>query len=133
MSDEIRMIKVSKCLYSREVLLKTAFSFTDKVYLHLAQDEDNWIISWKPREKQDIDAGEFENELIAQSLRETLLKENKDLRQVILARAFASTVKDNKPGEAEAALNKEALQLPEETSPISDEEKADILRGWFDE
>ena len=126
------MIRVAKDLYSREVLLKTAYSFTDRVYLHLAQDEKDWIVSWKPREGQDLDAGEFENELIAQSLRENLLKETSTLRQVILARAFASTVMDDRPGDTVSDPSGDMPQLPAEDTPVSDAERAAILRGWFD-
>ena len=126
------MIRVAKDLYSREVLLKTAYSFTDRVYLHLAQDEKHWIVSWKPREGQDLDAGEFENELIAQALRENLLKETSALRQVILVRAFASTVMDDCPGDAVPDPEGDAPQPPAEEEPVSDAERAAILRGWFD-
>lgn len=126
------MIRVSKSLYSREVLLKTAYSFTDRAYLHLEQDEKDWIISWKPREGQVIDAGEFENELIAQNLREELLEQTMDLRKVILARAFASTVMDNQPAEDAPGQAVNAPAVPEELTPVTEKEKEAILRGWFD-
>lgn len=126
------MIRASKSLYSREVLLKTAYSFTDKVYLHLEQDEKDWIISWKSKEGQVIDAGEFENELIAQSLREELLQQTMDLRKVILARAFASTVMDNQSLDDALDQTVGTVVAPENVMPVTEKEKEAILRGWFD-
>lgn len=125
------MIRAAKDLYSRDVLLKTAYTFTDRVYLHLAQDEKDWIVSWKPREGQDLDPGEFENELIAQSLREGLIEETSDLRRIILVRAFASTVMDDRPGDAVHGPA-ETPAVPERLTPVTDEERDSILKGWFD-
>ena len=131
-------IRVSKSLYSREALLKTAYSLTDRAYLHLEQDEENWIVSWKPRAGQEADAGEFENELIAQALRESLISQTAEIRKMILARAFASTVMDDQRGdplpgmpEKEEADDPEADD-PEADGPLTEEEKRGILRGWFD-
>ena len=125
-------VTVSKSLYSREILLKTAFSFTDRVYLHLEQDGENWIVSWKPRAGQNVEPGEFENELIAQSLREKLLEQNADIRRIILARAFASTVMDNRPGETVSFSPEDTPGVQEDPAPLTEAKKADILKGWFD-
>ena len=127
------MVKVSKSLYSKEVLLKTAFGFTDKAFIHLEQDEASWIVSWKPRAEQEIDEGEFENELISQSLREELLEQTSDLRRIILARAFASTVMDDNQVDHPVSVPINAPAISEEAGSITEEEKARILKGWFDQ
>ena len=132
MEKEKKMITVGKDIYSREVLLKTAYSFTDKAYIHLDQDKYNWIVSWKPRDGQEIDAGEFENELISQTLREELLKQTMDVRKIILARAFASTIMDDWQ-EDDSPEQRTATQIvPETEMNVAEDEKEAILRGWFD-
>ena len=127
------IIRVNKELYSKEVLLKTAYSLTDKVYLHLEQDEKDWIVSWKPKKSHDLNEGEFENELIAQALREKLISQTADIRKIILARAFASTVLDDQPGEINHTMPENVEQTIQEDTVISSQEEASILRGWFDQ
>ena len=127
------ILRVQKSLYSKEVLLKTAYSMTDRVYLHLEQNKDEWIVSWEPKSNCTLDPHEFENELIAQSLRESLLEQSADLRKIIVARAFASTLLDNAPGDT---IN-EATDYTGDASmafnpEITEKEKESILKGWFD-
>ena len=127
------IIKLLKSLYSKEVLLKTAYGLTDRVFLHLDQDEKYWLVSWEPREGQALNAGELENELIAQSLRADLLKQTADLRKIILARAFASTVlDDHMDSPSSCAFNMPAC-TSEDATLITEEEKKSILRGWSDQ
>ena len=116
-------ICVDKLLYSREVLLKTAYSFTDKVYLHLSQNDTEWVVSWVPKEESDISPNEFENELISQQIRLHLLEKTADIRKLVLARAFASTIIDD-----QRTLADETSELEE----VTEESKTDILKGWFD-
>lgn len=116
------IIKVDKKIYSKSVLLKTAFTFTDHAYLHLSQDPDSWIIQWTEKEGEEISPQEFENELIEQQIRESLLEQNADIRKILLARAFASTI-------IEAPAQPEEEETPEEDT----EEDSSILKGWFDE
>ena len=120
-------IRIDKAIYSKEVLLKTAYSFTDKVYLHLAQDEKQWIVSWQPKEDQEINSGSFENELIAQELREGLISRTSDVRKLILARAFASTILDEEATSEDTAEQASAQDAPDEGADL------DILKGWFDQ
>ena len=85
-------IKLDKNIYSKDVLLKTAYAFTDKAYLHLSQDAENWIIHWTNKDNAGVSEQDFENEMIAQQLRESLLLKSSDIRKLILARAYASTL-----------------------------------------
>ena len=112
-------IHVDKALYCREVLLKTAYTFTSQVYLHLSQSDSEWIISWTPKANSDVDPAEFENELISQQLRFLLLEKTSDIRKLILARAFASTVIDNS-----------AVRI--DSNEFTDANNADILKDWYE-
>ncbi len=121
-------IRVDKSIYTLDVLLKTAFSFTDQVYLHLAQDENSWIISWKGKAEASVDASEFENELISQQLRERITEKTAEVRKLLLARAFSSSMiemEDDVPAEA-ASENPFRKELEGEYN------SSDVMKGWFD-
>ena len=123
------ILKVDKRIYSKEVLLKTAYSLTDKAYIHLEQDEEYWIIHWDGKEGcQQTDVRELENELIAQQIREELLEQTADIRKLLLARAFASTVIETVEDAEDVAPGKEDNNA-DKTDPYSEK---DILTGWFE-
>ena len=109
-----------KDIYDRRALLKAAFRFTDRCYIHLRQDEARWIVCWREKDGKRVDFGEFENELIAQSLRLQLLEESAELRKLLLARAMASTVIQEAP-------------VPSGEDGAAGQDESQILRGWFDE
>ena len=84
--------KFSKHLYPKLVLLKSAYSFTDRAYLHLDQDEKHYIVQIEFKNDNKFDLQEFENEMLTQAVRYEILTQTKDIRRLLLARAFASTV-----------------------------------------
>ena len=86
----------SKDLHSKYALLKAAYHFTDEYYVVLNQDETLYYVDIVAKEgdtPSNID-GMFSNELVAQSTREAILGKTATLRELILARAFASTIMD---------------------------------------
>ena len=96
-------LKFKKDLYPKVVLLKAAYNFTDIAYLHLDADEDYYYVAITPKDGHaEITAGEFENEILAQSVR------------------HATTVL------AEKEITDEAPEIPE--TQYSEE---DILKDWF--
>lgn len=113
-------LRFDKGIYDRRALLKAAFRFTDRCYIHLQQDQAQWIVSWREKDGASVDSREFENELIAQNLRLQLLEESADLRKILLARAMASTVIQEVP-------------VPSDESSSVMQDESQILRGWFDE
>ena len=119
-------ILVDKKIYSKEVLLKTAYSFTNYAYLHLSQDENSWIVEYIEKDQNKGVMNGFENALIEQQLRESLILQTKDVRKILLARAFASTIieeaEDKNQADNETTVAKSADTL----------ENSNILRGWFD-
>lgn len=119
MEERTIRLELDKALYDQRALLKAAYRFTDRAYIHLSQDDSQWLVSWRAKEGKHVDAGELENELLAQTLRLQLLEESGDLRKILLARAMASTVIEEETVSSE----------PEE----DDCEEPDILRGWFDD
>lgn len=116
---ELRFVKT---IYDKQTLLKTAFLFTDRAYLHLDQDEKCWLVSWKEKDENNIAPEAFENEMIEQLLHAQLLQSTADIRKLVLARAFASTIMDT-----EDAMDTDTCT----TEKDADQEK-NILQGWFD-
>ena len=111
-----------KQLYSKEALIKTAFAFTDKAYIQLHQDSDSYIIEAHKKESSLISddqlGGEIGNEMLAQIARQVVYGQTRRIRELVLARALASTVvgKDDNPG-----------------APESDNTRLDgILADWFE-
>ena len=120
-------ISLDKQLYSKAAILRVAYQFIDSVYIHISQSDASWIIEWTPK-KEDciIDARTFENEAVAQQLRLTLLEDTSDLRRIVLARAYASTVVDDEtPGDSSSSTQQKYSSIP--FSPD------DVLKGWYDD
>lgn len=120
-------IRVDKSIYSKQVLLKTAYSFSDRVYLHLSQDDQSWIIQWTDMPGQIIKPEMFENEMLSQQLREELVEKTRDIRTLLLSRAFASSAMEIESTDTEPPIITDDNMLDE-----GDAAAEDILKGWFD-
>ena len=113
------MIRFRKELYSRTALLKAAYHFTDTAYVHLDSDERYYYVTLTPKEKQaGVSEQEFTNELLAQSVRHEIYLQTKDLRELTLARAMASSL----------VVKKEERDMAEEPDLFTEDE---ILKDWF--
>jgi len=107
-------------IYSLEALLKAAYHFLDRAYLHLSKDESNWIVAWTDKEGSSVTSEDFENELISQQLRFKIVTRTADIRKLMLARAFASTMMDV------------TSNAPKQTTELDEDEEKDIFKGWYD-
>lgn len=89
--------KLSKELYPNEVILKASHFFTDKYYITLDVDDKYYYISFEPIDgKMEKDVlKEFSNEVITQATRYKIMQETKNIRELILGRALASTIIDD--------------------------------------
>jgi len=87
-------VKYKKDLYSKNVLFKTCYKFTDSAYVHLDVDEDNYIVCIFPKNEDDtVDySKEFSNQMIEEANREIVIEQTKNIRQILFARSMASTV-----------------------------------------
>lgn len=85
--------KYNKELYSKTVLLKAAYNYTDSAYIHLDSDEKYYYVTFEAKEgKNIVDEKDFVNEMLAQSVRHEVYKQTKNIRELMLARALASSV-----------------------------------------
>lgn len=110
--------KFSKHLYPKLALLKSAYSFTDRTYLHLDQDEEYYIVQIEFKSDNQFDLQEFENEMLTQAARYEILNQTKDIRRLLLAQAFASTI-----------IEDDTIQLENDKDNFDVNE---ILRDWFE-
>ena len=107
-----------KEIYSKEALLKTAYRFTDIAYLHLDMDEEYYYVTIELKcYDTTISEKDFQNALLAEMVRLCVSHQTKSIRELILARAFSSTIIEKSPIE----------QPPENDYTINE-----ILTDWFE-
>ncbi len=88
------VVLLDKTIYSVDAVLKASYKFTEILYFDTIQQEEQKIkvqVSLKDSTK-DLDQSIlcFKNELVDQQLRSNLNIEFKDIRDVIVKRAFSS-------------------------------------------
>ena len=107
-----------KDLYGKDILLAAAYSFTDKAYIHLDIDENKYVVNITMKDShREIDEKTFCNEMIAQAVRKGISEQTRNIRELILARAFSSTV------------------INERKEIVSGEvgySEQDIIKDWFE-
>ena len=96
-------LKYNKQLYPKEAVIKAAYSFTDTYYIHIDADLNYYIINIIPKVSNNADdiSKLFDNELLTQVARFYVANRTKTVRELILARAFASTVIEDQHREYE--------------------------------
>ena len=100
--------------------MKAAYTFTDKFYIHLQSDHNDYIVDIKPKEPEEtISCEEFNNEIIAQQVRQIVQKQTNDLRTLIMARAFSSSI-----------ISENNSILPPDEEDYSFES---IMKDWFED
>ena len=108
-----------KEIYPRTVLLKAAFNFTDRAYIHLDSDDKYYIADIENKDgKFDISEKEFINEMLIQAARYQVSRDTKNIRELIYARAMASTL-----------IEEESADSVEENESV---DMTEILKDWFD-
>lgn len=122
-------MRFAKELYPKIALIKSAYSFTDRAYVHLDADETHYIVSIRAKEGfQEVTEDEFSNEMLAQCARHEVYLQTKTLRELLVARAMASTVIEL-PDETYAAIDMEGYS----SAAQEDEAQAsEILADWFE-
>lgn len=108
----------SKELYSKEALIKAAYKYTDKAYIHLDVTDDKYIVDIEAKRETDpIVEKDFKNTLLSEMVRICISDRTKAVRELILARAFSSTI-----------IEKDTVESPPENNYDIDS----ILTDWFE-
>lgn len=87
-------IKFSKELYNKEIITKAAYYFTDDCYVSLDTDDRYFYVSIAKKDGTEDSQIErdFCNEVITQAARYNIMIQTKDLREIVVGRALASTI-----------------------------------------
>lgn len=109
-------------LYSKVALLKAAFFFIDKVYIHLDADNKYYYVQIiQKKQDQTVSDTEFMNEMLIQSVRHEVYLQTKNVRELLLARAMSTSLITKKEYVTESETSKKKFS----------EDK--ILKDWFDQ
>ena len=109
----------SKKIYTKSALIKSAYNFTDKAYIHLDENDESYIVSVIVKNGFSFCENDFENEMLSQLVRHEIYEQTKEIRKLTLARAFASTVIFDSDKSKNDNID-------------SDKFGEDILSDWFD-
>ncbi|MDR1642903.1 MAG: His-Xaa-Ser system protein HxsD [Clostridiales bacterium] len=90
----------NKSTYPQEALIKSAYYFVADYYLEIEHDDNNFYVEINAKKNRNgvdynILAKEFKNELLANTIRYIVSQKTRTVRELVLARALASTVLDN--------------------------------------
>lgn len=114
------MIVFSKEMYPKIALIKSAYTFTDRAYIHLDANEQYYIVNITPKQGCAlVTEDEFKNEMLCQCVRHEVYRQTKTVRELLIARAMASTV-------IEQFVSDDEIQQ----KPVEDENQ--ILKDWFE-
>ncbi len=112
------MLQYNKELYSKVALIKAAYNFTDSAYVHLDADEKYYYVTIEQKSDMKIvTEQDFTNEMLAQSVRHEVYQQTKNIRELLLARAMATSV-----------IVEDGIQEEEDTGAFSEN---DILKDWY--
>lgn len=110
--------RYSRELYPKDVLIKAAFHFLDVAYVHLDCTDKEYIVQIRAKSRVEVDENEFDNEILSQLARHTILEQTKEVRTLTLARALGSSV---------------VMRSEENDEIMQDSIPADsILKDWFE-
>lgn len=109
-------MKFSKELYSKVALMKAAYNYTDRAYVHLDVDEEYYYVTLILKDNEKIEEEEFMNEMLAQAIRHEVYKQTKNIRELLLARAVASSI----------VVDDEVI-----VNETEEFDENDILKDWF--
>lgn len=108
-------VTLSKATYPTEALLKVAYDFTDKFYVYIGENGENYEVNIAFSDNRNPSAddvvatcGRFMNEVCDQVVRQIVLKETGAIREAIVSAAFAEAAKgiDNRKAQVPGANDK---------------------------
>jgi His-Xaa-Ser system protein HxsD len=91
------LFRFSKEIYNKEAVLKAAYQYTDRAFLHIDVDDTHYIVTVELKSKNETLTEEFQNEVLAQMVRQQVRIQTKNVRELMLARAFSSTIIEETP------------------------------------
>jgi His-Xaa-Ser system protein HxsD len=88
------VLRFNQALYPKEAVIKAAYHFINQAYIHVDLCDGYYVIHIQAKKKESISslALEFENELLAQTVRFQVYTQTHVLRELLMARAMSSTI-----------------------------------------
>lgn len=127
-------LNIKKKIYPKEVVMMAAYVFLDRCYVFIDQpDKDHFLVELRPKSKVEGDlAGEFENQLIMNSLRLKIVRDTKMVRDMIFARAIGQSMPKKEERGVLPNLPPEVARLLESTDEDMDynEDPLGIAIPW---
>ncbi len=118
---EEKILKFKQELYPKQAVMKAAYHFIDKCYIHVDVVDNEYVIDIKGKKvESEKVALEFENELLAQTVRYQVYLQTHVIREVLMARAMSSTI----TGSATELKNNDAIENVDSLE--------NILADWFE-
>ncbi len=100
--------KFNKDLYSKEALIKAAYVYIDDYYIHLDCDDNYYYVTLDLKDGEQceqLNEKSFLNELLIQETRRRINDATYGIREMMYARALASTVIDDNDTEGQVENN----------------------------
>ena len=115
-------LKFKQELYPKEAVMKAAYHFIDRCYIHVDVIDGEYVIEIikKKESEEDLTEYEFENELLAQAVRYQVYSQTHTIREILMARAMSSTITGS-------GTEYEKASCPENLDSLEN-----ILEDWFD-
>ncbi len=115
-------LRFKQTLYPKEALLKAAYHFLDRFYVHVDCEGEEYLVTLtkKRDEQENISLYEFENELLAQTVRHQIYRQTHTIREILMARAMSSTL----TGDSSEYKNAE---IPDRVDELES-----IVKDWFE-
>lgn len=116
------ILRFKKELYPREAVMKAAYHFIDRSYIHVDLIDDDYEIKivGKKEVSNNTIALDFENELLAQVVRYQVYMQTHTIREILMARAMSSTITGS------------ATELESSQTPDNIDNLENILMDWFE-
>ena len=111
-------------IYPREAVLKAAYAFIRLAYVHLEYEDESIVISFTSKDGSDLPESigkDFENELLAQTIRLQVYNETHVIREILMARAMSSSM----------VYKNDPVELFEEQDNGAVDDIDSILEDWF--
>ena len=120
-----KKVLILKKIYPIESIMKAIYNFLNDIYIHISEDEEYWILSFKEKDSCRYDNITYllENEILAETIRLNVYRKTKNIRSIIMARAMSSSFIDN---------NNDVVTSNISTSDDESLKMNEILKDWFD-
>ena len=120
-----KKVLILKKIYPIESIMKAMYNFLNDIYIHISEDEEYWILSFKEKDSCRYDNITYllENEILAETIRLNVYRKTKNIRSIIMARAMSSSFIDN---------NNDVVTSNISTSDDESLKRNEILKDWFD-